>query len=143
MGLMLGVLYSLHLLVKDYQALTAPRLLRLLFKRDANATSYTKPHVRWRRILHHDPIKCAQYLYCDLGARPAGDKLRDGFVFMLMLEPHDEDKSSHEVFLQAYKSGTGTLDKDPEYCKKKYYMCPFDTAFLFQVIQYLVKTPTT
>lgn len=39
MGLMLGVLYSLHLLVKDYQALTGPKLLRLLFKRDANATN--------------------------------------------------------------------------------------------------------
>ncbi|XP_063384418.1 uncharacterized protein LOC134670535 [Cydia fagiglandana] len=139
LGLLLGVLYCIHLLVQDYQALSAPRMLfRFLFKRDVNAQNYTKPHVRWRRILLHDPIQCARYLYCDLGARPSDTEPRKGFVVMLTLDPHAEDKLSHEVFAKAYESGK--LNSDAEYCKKKYYMCPFDAGFLFEIIQYLLKT---
>lgn len=41
MGLLLGVLYSIHILVQDYQAVTAPKLLRLLFKRDTDFHNYS------------------------------------------------------------------------------------------------------
>ncbi|XP_028034263.1 uncharacterized protein LOC114246085 [Bombyx mandarina] len=104
--LLVGVLYSLHLLVQDYQALTAaPKLLRFLFKRDLRSSQHLRGSVRWRRILQHDPIQCARYLYCDLGARPPNNSVGRGFVYMLTLKPHDEDLQSLEYFQMAYHRG--------------------------------------
>ena len=42
-----------------------------------------KPAVRWKRILLCDPIQCARYLYCELGAQPANNEVLRGFVYML------------------------------------------------------------
>ncbi|XP_037870452.1 uncharacterized protein LOC105841682 [Bombyx mori] len=134
--LLVGVLYSLHLLVQDYQALTAaPKLLRFLFKRDLRSSQHLRGSVRWRRILQHDPIQCARYLYCDLGARPPNNSVGRGFVYMLTLKPHDEDLQSLEYFQMAYHRGQlgGIFG-----CKEYYPMCPFDAQLLFRLIQYLI-----
>ncbi|RVE52642.1 hypothetical protein evm_002761 [Chilo suppressalis] len=138
LALLVGVLYCLHLLVKDYQALTAPRLLRFLFKRDVNSFNNTvRPGVRWKMILMHDPIQCARYLFCDLGSRSSHTDVQKGFIYMLTLEPRQQDILSHEVFLKAYNYGT-TL-KEERYCKTEYPLCPFDSKLLFELIEYLLK----
>ncbi|KAL0831122.1 hypothetical protein ABMA28_001992 [Loxostege sticticalis] len=141
LALLVGVLYCLHLLVKDYQALTAPRLLRMLFKRDTNSMNESisawTPHVRWRMILHHDPIQCARYLYCELGATNIKHTdLQRGFVYMLSLEPKELDRTSRDVFLQAYNYGA--TYKNGGYCRNEFPYCPFDYTLLFQLIEYLI-----
>ncbi|XP_013175176.1 PREDICTED: uncharacterized protein LOC106123413 [Papilio xuthus] len=107
LGLLLGVLYCIHILVQDYQAVTASKLLRFLFKRDTSP-NYTKPSVRWRKILMYDKIQCTRFLYCALGAAaeagPDGE-LPTGLILMLSLEPRGEDKDSLEVFQNAYEFG--------------------------------------
>ncbi|XP_049868143.1 uncharacterized protein LOC126368291 [Pectinophora gossypiella] len=138
LALLVGVLYCLHLLVKDYQALTAGRILRFLFKRDVNSQNYSKPNVRWKKILQFDPIQCARLLYCDIGARPAENQVRRGFAFMLTLEPREEDKSAQEEFIRAYNFGHRL---GIEQCKNHYYMCPFNPSLLFQLVQYLLRNP--
>ncbi|KAJ8730924.1 hypothetical protein PYW08_002337 [Mythimna loreyi] len=114
LALLVGVLYSLHLLVKDYQALTtASKLLRALFKRDLSSQSYTKPAVRWKRILLYDPIQCARYFYCELGAQPNNDEVLRGFVYMLTLDPTEQDSAAHSVFKEAYDYGLIYLLRHP------------------------------
>lgn len=44
---------------------------------------FQKPTVRWKKILKYDPIQCARYLYCDVGARLADNELRRGLIYML------------------------------------------------------------
>ncbi|XP_063822994.1 uncharacterized protein LOC135072898 [Ostrinia nubilalis] len=141
LALLVGVLYCLHLLVKDYQALTAPRLLRMLFKRDTNSMNESisdwSPHVRWRMILHHDPIQCARYLYCELGATSnKHTELQHGFVYMLTLNPKEVDRTSRDVFIQAYNYGV--KHQNPGHCRNEYPYCPFDYSLLFQLIDYLL-----
>ncbi|XP_075974411.1 uncharacterized protein LOC142975453 isoform X2 [Anticarsia gemmatalis] len=138
LALLVGVLYSLHLLVKDYQALTAAsKLIRMLFKRDVGSHNYTKPAVRWRRILLYDPIQCARYLYCELGAQPPNNEVRQGFIYMLTLEPDEENASAHGVFKEAYDHGR----LYPKQCRKKYPMCVFNEKLLFDLIYYLLRHP--
>ncbi|XP_052754714.1 uncharacterized protein LOC128201524 isoform X2 [Galleria mellonella] len=138
LGLLLGVLYSLHILVKDFQSITSGKLLmKFLFKRDVSSQSSNRYHtVRWKKILLHDTIQCARYLYCDLGAN-TDNEIRRGFALMLTLEPLEEDKSSLQVFQQAYELGRTSGVKS---CRNEYPVCPFDGRFLFQVIAYLLKT---
>ncbi|CAB3223829.1 unnamed protein product [Arctia plantaginis] len=138
LALLVGVLYSLHLLVKDYQALSAgSRLLRMLFKRDTSSQIYTKPAVRWKRILRYDPIQCGRYFYCELGAQPANNEVRQGFIYMLKLKPSEENKSAHSIFQEAYETGK-IYPKD---CRMKYPMCIFDESFLFDMVKYLLRHP--
>ncbi|XP_035434245.2 uncharacterized protein LOC118265465 isoform X1 [Spodoptera frugiperda] len=140
LALLVGVLYSLHLLVQDYQALTAAsKLLRFLFKRDLSSQMYTKPAVRWKRILLCDPIQCARYFYCELGAQPVNNEVLRGFVYMLTLEPTEQDSYAHSVFKEAYDHGM----MYPDRCREKYPMCPFESSLLFQLIRYLVHHPQT
>ncbi|XP_059049614.1 uncharacterized protein LOC131844691 [Achroia grisella] len=138
LGLLLGVLYSLHLLVKDYQALTAGKFLwKLLFKRDVSSqNSYQYHTVRWKKILGYDAIQCARYFYCDLGAK-ADNEIQKGFVQMLNLRPLEEDKSSLQVFQQAYELGRTS---GVESCHKEYPVCPFDGKALYYIIRYLLQT---
>ncbi|CAH0581166.1 unnamed protein product [Chrysodeixis includens] len=136
LALLVGVLYSLHILVQDYQALSGSKFLRFLFKRDLSAQNVTKPAVRWKRILRCDPIQCARYFYCELGAAPNNEERR-GFVYMLTLEPTEEESTAHAVFKEAYNYGL----KFPEKCKEKYHMCPFNASLLFDLIRYLLRHP--
>ncbi|XP_021201412.3 uncharacterized protein LOC110384450 [Helicoverpa armigera] len=137
LALLVGVLYSLHLLVQDYQALTAAsKLLRFLFKRDLSSQNTVKPAVRWKRILLCDPIQCARYFYCELGAQRNNEVLQ-GFVYMLTLEPTENDSSAHAVFKEAYEHGL----MNPTKCKEKYSMCPFNASLLFELIRYLLRHP--
>ncbi|XP_026315625.1 uncharacterized protein LOC113226988 isoform X2 [Hyposmocoma kahamanoa] len=135
LALLIGVLYCIHLLVKDYQALQAPKLLRMLFKRDVNLQK-TRPNVRWRKILQHDTIQCTRLLFCDLGVRPPDTEVRRGFVFMLTLNPHEEDSSSQTEFQKAYRFGK----LGEENCRREYPMCPFKASLLFELVQYLLHT---
>ncbi|KAJ8721632.1 hypothetical protein PYW07_002407 [Mythimna separata] len=139
LALLVGVLYSLHLLVQDYQALTAAsKLLRFLFKRDLTSSQInTKPAVRWKRILQCDPIQCARYLYCELGAQPASNEVLRGFVYMLTLDPSEQDSAAHTVFKEAYEHGL----MYPAKCKEKYALCPFNSSLLFELIRYLLRHP--
>ncbi|XP_037298414.1 uncharacterized protein LOC115443061 [Manduca sexta] len=137
LGLLLGVLYSIHLLVQDYQALTAAaKFLRFLYKRDVTSQTHVKPSVRWKRILFYDPIQCARYFYCELGARPPNNELVRGFIYMLTLEPKAEDESAHGVFKKAYNQGrnAGSIN-----CSKDYHLCPFSASLLLQLTEYLLK----
>ncbi|CAH0714250.1 unnamed protein product, partial [Brenthis ino] len=135
LGLLIGVLYCLHILAQDYQAISAPKLLRFLFKRDINSTG-SKPTVRWKKILKYDPIQCARYLYCDLGARLPDNELRRGFIYMLTLGVKEEDKIAQEVFKTAYYEGK--LYRS-EYCAKTYWMCPFKASMLLDLVRYLLQ----
>ncbi|XP_045495159.1 uncharacterized protein LOC123693931 [Colias croceus] len=139
LGLLIGVLYCIHILVKDYQAITAARVFRFLFKRDLNSVKH-KVNVRWGRILHYDTIQCTRYIFCDLGARPPNNQLREDFIQMLTLEPKEEDVAALDVFKNAYHYGkqAGGI-KDSDQCRAKHPMCPFKIEFLYQVIQYLVQ----
>ncbi|XP_047530464.1 uncharacterized protein LOC125066438 [Vanessa atalanta] len=139
LSLLVGVLYCLHILAQDYQAITAPKLLRLLFKRDINSTNNYTPTVRWKRILKYDPLQCARYLYCDLGARSPDSDLRRGLIYMLALEVKEEDKIALTEFESAYSKGRSIRD-NPEHCKKKYPICPFDAPLLLDLVNYIIKT---
>nr|XP_026500904.1 uncharacterized protein LOC113404257 [Vanessa tameamea] len=139
LSLLVGVLYGLHILAQDYQAITAPKLLRLLFKRDINSTNNYTPTVRWKRILKYDPLQCARYLYCDLGARSADSDLRRGLIYMLALEVKEEDKIAQKEFESAYSKGR-SIRNNPEHCKKKYSICPFDAPLLLDLVNYILKT---
>ncbi|XP_050346897.1 uncharacterized protein LOC126771182 [Nymphalis io] len=138
LGLLVGVLYCLHILAQDYQAITAPKLLRLLFKRDINSKKIYTPTVRWSRILKYDPLQCARYLYCDLGARSPDSDLRRGLIYMLALEVKEEDKIALTEFESAYSRGKSRRDY-PEHCKKKYTMCPFKANLLLDLVNYILK----
>ncbi|XP_072939162.1 uncharacterized protein [Epargyreus clarus] len=137
LALLIGVLYGIHILVQDYQAITAPKLLRLLFKRDVSSHHQYKPHVRWRKVLQYDPIQCARLLYCDLGVEAPDSEVGRGFIFMLTLEPREEDKSSLDVFKKAYQFGR--LYRKEEHCRNKYPMCVFKAKLLIDLIQYLLQ----
>ncbi|KAG7306160.1 hypothetical protein JYU34_008755 [Plutella xylostella] len=140
LALLVGVLYCIHLLVKDYQAVTAPRLLRLLFKRDLSSSQKHKPYVRWKKILHHDAIQCARFVYCSLGYEPLHSEVQGGFVYMLTLPPREEDKSSMEAFQGAYDIGeAGKRSQDDTACRRNYPRCPFTSTTLFDIIEYLLK----
>ncbi|XP_013142429.1 PREDICTED: uncharacterized protein LOC106106398 [Papilio polytes] len=140
LGLSLGVLYCIHILVQDYQAVTASKLLRFLFKRDISSHNYTRPSVRWRKILMYDRIQCARFLYCTLGAATAAagpdGEIRRGLILMLSLDPRDEDKDSLEVFETAYEFGRKAHDEIN--CRKMFPMCPFKSSFLLDIIKYLL-----
>ncbi|CAK1549468.1 unnamed protein product [Leptosia nina] len=139
LGLLIGVLYCIHILVKDYQAISAAKVFRLLFKRDLSSPNPYKAHVRWGAILQYDRIQCTRYIFCDLGLRDIKTPLRAGFADMLTLQPRNEDVDALEVFKTAYNYGRsfGTTDEDP--CRTEYSMCPFRIAFLHEVIQYLMR----
>ncbi|XP_014359419.2 uncharacterized protein LOC106711576 [Papilio machaon] len=139
LGLLLGVLYCIHILVQDYQAVTASKILRFLFKRDTSSHNYTRPSVRWRKILMYDGIQCTRFLYCALGtateARSDGE-VRRGLILMLSLEPRGEDKDSLEVFESAYEFGRNAHDE--RICRKMFPMCPFKSSLLLDLIKYLL-----
>ncbi|CAG4972171.1 unnamed protein product [Parnassius apollo] len=138
LGLLLGVLYCIHILVQDYQAVTAPKLLRILFKRDISSHQHNRSNVRWRKILMYDRIQCIRFLYCELGTRPLDEEIRRGFVLMLSLEPREEDSSSLVIFKQAYEYGQHS-HSGINYCRKKYPMCPFQSSLLIDLIKYLLR----
>ncbi|XP_053613029.1 uncharacterized protein LOC128676747 isoform X2 [Plodia interpunctella] len=137
LGLLFGVLYSLHLLAKDYQALTAAsKILKFLFKRDVSSQNYTlKPNVRWRKILLYDATQCARFFYCSLGADTMDAELR-GFTFMLTLEPREEDKSALEIMKRAHEIGSASGEPA---CKYHYPICPVSKHMLFELVKYLVR----
>ncbi|KAI5643440.1 hypothetical protein NE865_04616 [Phthorimaea operculella] len=139
LALLVGVLYCLHLLVRDYQSLSAGRLFSFLSKRDIHAQQRSKPTVRWKKILQYDPLHCARSLYCDIGARPVDSEIRRGFTIMLTLEPREEDMSAQEEFIRAYNYGHqyGT-----DQCRRQYLLCPFKPALLFEVVQFLLRNPS-
>ncbi|XP_038215068.1 uncharacterized protein LOC119834691 isoform X2 [Zerene cesonia] len=139
LGLLIGVLYCIHILVKDYQAISAARVFRLIFKRDLNSVRH-KINVRWGRILHYDTIQCTRYIFCDLGMRPPNSQLREDFIQMLTLEPKEEDVAALDIFKNAYHDGKLAGEtKKADRCRTKYPMCPFKIEFLYEVIQYLVQ----
>ncbi|XP_075974412.1 uncharacterized protein LOC142975453 isoform X3 [Anticarsia gemmatalis] len=107
------------------------------FKVARNRCNQMKPAVRWRRILLYDPIQCARYLYCELGAQPPNNEVRQGFIYMLTLEPDEENASAHGVFKEAYDHGR----LYPKQCRKKYPMCVFNEKLLFDLIYYLLRHP--
>ncbi|XP_045768093.1 uncharacterized protein LOC123869290 isoform X1 [Maniola jurtina] len=137
LGLLIGVLYGLHLLAQDYQSITAPKFLRMLFKRDLNSTTNYKATVRWGKILRYDPIQCARLFYCDLGAHLPDNELRRGFTYMLALDTKEEDKTAMEEFKTAYFHGRA-LRSNPELCREKYPTCPFKATLLFDLLHYLL-----
>ncbi|XP_060803940.1 uncharacterized protein LOC106132284 [Amyelois transitella] len=136
LGLLFGVLYSLHILVKDFQSLTSGgKFLKFLFKRDVSSQSHNlKYHVRWRKILLYDATQCARYFYCSLGSEPADNELR-GFTFMLTLEPREEDKTSLEIIKAAHEMGNIS---GQEACRHNYPYCPFKKHMLFELMKYLI-----
>ncbi|CAH2235740.1 uncharacterized protein LOC120627553 [Pararge aegeria] len=137
LGLLIGVLYGLHILAQDYQAITAPKLLRLLFKRDLSTITNYKATVRWRKILQYDAIQCARLLYCDLGAHLPDNEFRRGFTYMLAVDTKKEDKAALEEFKTAYFHGRALHD-NPELCSEEYPTCPFKAALLFDLLHYLL-----
>ncbi|CAH2076137.1 unnamed protein product, partial [Iphiclides podalirius] len=153
LGLLLGVLYCIHILVQDYQAVTAPRLLRLLFKRDINTHNYSRPSVRWRKILMYDRIQCTRFLYCTLGAQKPDEEIRRGLILMLrvpcpkglklivlklpIMEPNTEDRTSLKIFKEAYKLGQHFNEEAT--CRVEYPMCPFNSHLLIDLIRYLLR----
>lgn len=137
LALLAGVLYGLHILAKDFQAITsASKFFRGLFKRDLNAQNNTIPRVRWKNILLHDPIQCARKFYCELANQPASAMHR-GFAYMLKLEPFEEDMAAFQAFNEAYNYGR--LSPEETSCKKGYPLCPFNAPLLFQIMNYLLR----
>lgn len=48
-----------------------------------NKLIFQGPTVRWRKILLHDHIQCARYLYCNLGAHSPDNEMQRSFIYML------------------------------------------------------------
>ncbi|XP_061382077.1 uncharacterized protein LOC116768731 [Danaus plexippus] len=138
LGLLIGVLYCLHILAKDYQAIFKPKFFRLT-KRNVNTFGENGPTVRWRKILLHDHIQCARYLYCNLGAHSPDNEMQRSFIYMLNLQTKEEDRSAAEEFKAAYLHGK--LHVNPKSCNEKYPMCPFQTNLLFELIRYVINKP--
>ncbi|CAF4848969.1 unnamed protein product [Pieris macdunnoughi] len=139
LGLLIGVLYCIHILVKDYQAITAAKVFRLIFKRDLTSPSSYKAHVRWGKILQYDTIQCTRYLFCDLGASEIKTHLREDFIYMLALEAREEDVTALEVFKNAYNYGKSSRKEINDPCRAKYSACPFKVNLLYEFIQYLLR----
>ncbi|XP_050674369.1 uncharacterized protein LOC126971898 [Leptidea sinapis] len=139
LGLLIGLLYCVHILVKDYQAITAAKVFRLLFKRDLNSQKNNRANVRWRKILQYDKIQCIQMLFCDLGQSLPDTQLKREFIEMLRLEPRAEDLPALTIFQLAYNEGMASVLKE-QGCRQKYTLCPFEISFLYNVINYLLKT---
>ncbi|XP_023947520.2 uncharacterized protein LOC112052606 isoform X2 [Bicyclus anynana] len=139
LGLFIGVLYGLHILAQDYQAITKPKVLRFLFKRDLKYATNYNATVRWRKILQYDTMQCARLLYCDLGAHLPDNELRRGFTYMLALATKEEDNAALEEFKSAYFHGRMLRD-NPALCREKYPSCPFKAVLLFDLLHYLLHT---
>ncbi|XP_041988174.1 uncharacterized protein LOC121739705 [Aricia agestis] len=137
LGALAAVLYSVHILVKDYQALTASKVLKLLFKRETDGRDKPMPRVRWGQMLRYDPVQCARYLYCALGSQPGDNGLRRGLISMLDLAPAEADREAYETFKSAFILGRAKQALDV--CTKEYHLCPFNFNVLLHIVQYLLK----
>ncbi|GBP87956.1 hypothetical protein EVAR_62771_1 [Eumeta japonica] len=95
-----------------------------------------KPHVRWKKILYHDPLSCARLLYCGLGGAGAAGDLQQGLAYMLTLDPKEEDTTSLEAYREAYDYGRLGSNS----CRLRYPTCPFPYSTMLTLLEHMISS---